>query len=92
MSSLAEMSEISPLLLHTVDQVLTGLLAGDEIEIESGREAEIIRFCGLQLAEAGMGAQLVDTLSKALLRCDHVEELYADNARIKELITGVGEP
>ena len=92
MSSHAEMSEISPLLLHTVNQVLVGLLKSSDIEIESGREGDIVLYCGRQLAEAGMGAQLVDTLSKALLRCEHVIELYADNKRIKELITGVGEP
>ena len=86
------MSEISPLLLHTVHQVLEGLLVAGEIEVEPGREADIIRYCGGQLAAAGMGAQLVDTLSKALIGCEHVHELYADNGRIKELITGVGEP
>ena len=92
MSSLAEMAEISPLLLHTVHHVLDGLLAAGEIEIETGREGDVIRFCGRQLADAGMGAQLIDTLSKALIRCEDVVELYADNDRIKELITGVGEP
>ena len=39
-----------------------------------------------------MGAQLVDSLSKALLASDHVDELYADDKTIKGLITGVGEP
>ena len=86
------MSEISPLLLHTVTQVLTSLLQSGEIEIESGREADIVQFCGTRLAAAGIGAQVVDTLSKALLDCDHVHELYADNLLIKEMITGVGEP
>ena len=68
------------------------LVAEDGIEIDPGREADVVRYCSEMLARAGMGAQLIDTLSKALLQCEWVEELYADNERLKELITGVGEP
>lgn len=86
------MAQISALLIRTVTQVVTGLLQSGEIEIEQGREEEVIQFCAGELAQAGMGAQLIDSLSKALLSCEHVGELYADNERIKALITGVGEP
>ena len=86
------MTEPSALLLITVDRVLLALRASGQIEMDETRHDEVVRFCAVRLANAGMGAQLVDSLSKALLASDHVDELYADDKTIKGLITGVGEP
>ena len=86
------MNEPSALLLKTVDRVVTGLRESGQLEMNVSRHVEVVQFCASRLANAGMGAQLVDSLSKALLASEHVDELYADNEAIKGFITGVGEP
>ncbi len=83
------MSDPSPLLVNTVDRVLLSLRQSGQIEMESGRHDEVVRFCSEYLASAGFGAQLVDTLSKAMVECEFVEELYATDEELKSLITEV---
>ena len=82
----------SPLLLGTVDRVVRELRKAGLLEMQAGKHEEVVRFCAEHLAAAGLGAQLVDSLSNALLASEHVEELYADNEAIKAFITGAGEP
>jgi hypothetical protein len=79
------------LLVHTVDRVLFSLRQSGQIEMDGGHHDEVVRYCASCLASAGMGAQLVDTLSKALVACELVEELYATDDDLKTLITEVME-
>ena len=86
------MTQPSALLLFTIDRVVRKLCEKRQLEMDQARLEEVVFACATQLSEAGMGTQLVDALSKALLASEHVVELYADDAAIKALITEVGEP
>jgi len=86
------MGQPSALLLFTIDRVVRRLCETGQLEMDQSKLEEVVFACATRLSEAGMGAQLVDALSKALLASEHVVELYADDADIKALITEVGEP
>mgnify|MGYP006183496789 CR=1 FL=1 len=81
----------SPLLIHTVDRVVYGLRQTGQLEMSAENHDDVVQFCATHMAQATLGSQLVETLSIALVMCEHVEELYADNEEIKALITAVGE-
>jgi len=85
------LSAPSPLLVHTVDRVVFGLQQTGQIEMDGEHHDEVVQYCADRLASAGIGAQLVDTLSKALVACELVQELYATDDELKALITGVME-
>ena len=86
------MTQPSALLLFTIDRVVRKLCDTGQLEMDQTKIEEVVVSCATRLSEAGMGAQLVDALSKALLASEYVDELYADDAVIKALITEVGEP
>ena len=81
----------SPLLVHTVDRVVYGLRQAGQLEMAAENHEAVVQFCAEHMAKATLGSQLVETLSIALLMCEHVEELFADNEEIKTMITAVGE-
>ena len=75
------------LLADTVEKVINRLLREEGLEINPGCEAQVLAHCVSFLSESRPGAQLVDTLVKALLACPEVRELYASNQEIKDFIT-----
>ena len=84
------MSQTSPLVVFVLDRVLATLREAGELDVDASRHSELVEYCAVELSKAEMGAQLVDSLVRALVDCDFVQELYADNERIKQLITEVG--
>mgnify|MGYP006215926545 CR=1 FL=1 len=86
------MGEPSPLLMHTVDNIVVGLRKSDQIEMNAEHHDSVVEFVAVWLANAGMGCQLVDSLSKALVACEWVEELYATDEEIKDMLTEVSAP
>lgn len=91
MSWIFSVIQPSPLLQHTVSSVVRGLRQAGQLEMDAANHDAVVQFCALHMANATLGSQLVETLSVALVMCEHVEELYADNEEIKALITAVGE-
>jgi hypothetical protein len=77
----------SPFLLGFVEAVVGRLVTDDRIEIRAGGEAEVVRVIAARLATATQGESLISTLSSALIACEFVEELYADDAELKDLVT-----
>lgn len=67
--------------------VVGRLLEQGLIEVSEGTKAEVVAWVAARLASPGPTPSLVSTLSRALLSCPHVEELYADDEELKELIT-----
>lgn len=76
----------APFLVRFVDQIVTHLEAHDEIELVPGRRADVVREVGGRLGTLGKGAQLITSLSKALIEHDGVEELFIDDEELKERV------
>ena len=57
------------LLSDTVEVVLARLIAEEAVEIAPGSEGRILQHCVAELSNTKPGAQLVDTLVRALLGC-----------------------
>lgn len=70
--------------------VVHRLIEGDRLEVSSGREEQVARFVADALTDAREGSSLISTLTKALLASPDVEELYADEDELKELINDLG--
>ncbi len=77
----------SPFLLAFVEAVVGRLVQHDRIEIADGRQDEVVRVVAARLGSAGQGESLISTMSAALIACDAVEELWADDTELKELVT-----
>ena len=79
-----------PFLARFVEQVLGRLMERGQIEIEAGSEARVIHEVAGALGGLGHGHSLISSLSRALLACDAVHELYADDDQLKMLISDLG--
>lgn len=76
----------TPFLIRFSEAVVSRLVARGRVEIAAGQEQRVVAFVAAALAEAREGAQLVSTMSAALLRCPDVEELYADEDELKQTV------
>jgi len=77
----------TPFLLQFTEVVLGRLVASGELEVESGKDTDVVRFVADRLGSARQGDSLVSSMVAAVLASPDVVELYADNDRIKQLIT-----
>ena len=82
----------SPLLQQTVTYVVGRLVSESLLDLRGEAQEQVVDHVVGALVQAEAGAQLVSTLIGALLGCPAVEELYATNHQIKELITEFGSP
>ncbi|TVQ94091.1 MAG: hypothetical protein EA397_02985 [Deltaproteobacteria bacterium] len=80
----------TPFLLHYAASLVQALLDEDLIEIRAGQEEVVVRYLAKELQLRGEGRSLISCTSQALLRCDQVEELFADDDEIKELVQDIG--
>ena len=62
------------------------LLASDLLEVSQGRELQTAQFLARFLRDNGKGSSLLSTVEKALLKCNDVEEFYADQETLKGII------
>ena len=83
---------VSPLLQQTVAYVVGRLVSESLLELRGDAAEEVVEAVVNALSNAEPGAQLVSTMTKALLGCPAVEELYATNQQLKDLITEFGSP
>ena len=79
-----------PFLVRVVEQVLARLVEHGQIEIEAGSEARVVHEVADALGGLSHGHSLISSLSRALLSCEAVEELYADDEELKTLIGVLG--
>ncbi len=70
--------------------VVRQLLATGRMEVSPGARAQVVLFVANYLRKEGAGRSLVSATIQALLLCSEVEEVYADDAELKELITDLG--
>lgn len=70
--------------------VVRRLIDDQRLEVTLGREEEVARFVADALTRAREGSSLISTLTRALLASPDVEELYADEDELKELINDLG--
>lgn len=76
----------TPFLLGFTESIVTTLVARDELLL-AGDPREVVRFVSERLATSGEGTSLISTLAAALVACPAVDELFADDERLKELVT-----
>ena len=82
----------TPFLTGFVTRVVVALLAGGHLEVVPGSEERVIAFVAGKLSSSSQGSQLIDSLSRALIVCPEVEELFIDDDDLKELITELQQP
>jgi hypothetical protein len=80
----------SALLRATVEFTLGTLQARELIIIKSGMEAQLLDYCSQRLADKALGSQLVESLVEAIVSNEAVEELFASNEEIRDIITEFG--
>lgn len=80
----------TPFLLGFAESLVDRLLAAELIELTADGRDRVIVHLGTVLHEEGEGRSLVSLTATALLASEHVEELYADDEQLKELMEGLG--
>ena len=76
------------LIPRSIRHVVHELIATKQLElIESSSETELVDDILKQIGDAPPYAQLGPFLSKTLIASPHVEELFADDATLIEIIT-----
>lgn len=78
----------TPFLLRFAAVVVERLVNAGQIEIRDGKQAEVVIFLASRLFTPEHRS-LISTLSEALIQCPDVEELFADDDDLKELIGGL---
>ncbi len=76
----------TPFLLGFAEALVARLLKEREIEVRPGSGEAVAAFLARGLAEASEGKSLISLTSQVLLQCDDVEELWADDERLKEIV------
>lgn len=76
----------SPFLHTFVESVVVALVDREELVLVGERQV-VVAFVAERLGTAGEGRSLISTLGAALVACPEVDELYADDDRLKELVT-----
>lgn len=67
--------------------VIEALVRDGQLELVPGAQiASVVDRVAVEIADAGAFAQAGSTISRALVRCDLVEELYADDTEILSLL------
>ena len=84
------MARPSALLLATVEFVLGTLQARELVLIVPGMESDLAESCAKELAGKALGSQLVASIVEAIVSHDAVEELFATNEQIRDIITEFG--
>lgn len=69
------------------------LIADHRLELAPGADpAEVAAFVAEALTRRSQFAGLVTSLSAALIACPAVEELFADDAELQQLVNDLGSP
>ena len=79
-----------PFLERFVTQVIDELLRDGTLELVEGRRAHVIRDVSSNLGTLGEGHSLISSLSKSLLACEDVLELYLSDQELKQRVGDIG--
>jgi hypothetical protein len=77
----------TPFLTAFSEAVLASLGRDGLIELAAGTEPAVVGFVAERLSSARSGESLVAMLSLALIEAPGVEELFADDEQLKEIVT-----
>jgi hypothetical protein len=73
--------------LHSFTEAIVGeLIATEGLEISAPAE-EVVTFVAERLGAAGEGKSLISNLVPHLLACPGVDDLYVDDAQLKQMVT-----
>lgn len=73
-------------LLGYAHALVSALLTHGLIEIPAGREGVVVEYLAEYLHVRARGGSLISSTGRALLQCPDVEELYADDAELKDVV------
>lgn len=76
----------TPFLYQFSVAIVSRLVEREQLEIRPGAEEKVLNFVSGSLAAARPGSSVISTFFAALLACPEVEEVYADEAEIKEIV------
>ena len=76
----------TPFLVGFTREIVARLLAEGLLDVTWGGEERVIRFVAGELAAVPPGGSLITSLARSLIRCPDVQELYADDERLKGLV------
>jgi hypothetical protein len=82
----------TPFLIDFSTSLVAALLRDELLEVTPGSERAVVAFLADWLARNGKGRSLISLAAQGLLASPDVEELYADNDRIKDVIDGLRGP
>jgi hypothetical protein len=82
---------MSDFLLAFCHEVVRRLMAGDRLIVRPGTADRVIWLLSKHLAAQKQGASLISSVSAGLLSFAEVEELYADDDEIRDLVTDLGQ-
>lgn len=80
----------TPFLTNFSAAVVRQLVQRGLLEVAPGREEAVVAHLAAELFAAREGSQLIHTTARALLSAPDVEELYADDAELIELVQDLG--
>ena len=76
----------SPFLVGFSRAVLDALQREDLVEVREGRRDHAARYVAGHLASVERGS-LISSLARGLIACPDIDELYADDDRLKQIVT-----
>ena len=70
--------------------ITTRLVRAEQLIIQDGHFDDVVTFLAADLAKPKEGRSLISTVSAALIRCEYVEDLFADDQAIKAEVDDMG--
>lgn len=79
----------TPFLTGYSNALVVCLLREGLVEVRPGSEGQVVAFVATYLHEKARGGSIISSTSAALLACPDVEELYADDDQLKDVVDGL---
>lgn len=76
----------TPFLIHFSAGLVARLLKDESMEIDEGTSEQVAGYLANYLASSPSHSSLISRVAEGLLECPQVQELYADNEKLKALI------
>ncbi len=81
---------VTPFLHAFAFGLVTRLVESEELLIEEGKLKHVVAWLAVDLSKARQGRSLISTVSMSLIKCEHVEDLFADNDSIGAHVVNMG--
>ena len=76
----------TPFLWGFTEVLVAKLIELSLLDIVEGQQSQVVGFVAEYLNTSARGGSVISSFSTALIRCPFVNELYADDLQIKEII------